>query len=173
MMTKVWSTYVFGDVLVPHLIKLLRNHFLDSVFCLDDKIMTKETFEEIRKFTKDKDLNIANKIQEVHLTVKDANRQKVKYAAQLFSHINSCAMNRLGSLSLLQTKNWIELAELTKLINDWFDIFNSKIPQIDARARTSAYGFELTCQNDFIVESQNSLDQTWMKKNCSRKIPER
>lgn len=70
--------YIFGDA--PHLIKLIRNHFLDSGFSVDGKILTKSVLLEIIQITKSSDLNIAYTITERHLNVKPIERQKVKLA---------------------------------------------------------------------------------------------
>lgn len=134
------NVYVFADA--PHLIKLLRNHFLDSGFNVNNKLLTKELLYELMDKTKHSDLNIAYKVTFHHLNVKGTQRQKVKYATQLFSHSNSCALRRLGSSGLLKAENWEELANFLKLVNDWFNIFNSRVPRIDQRKRLAAYGLE-------------------------------
>ena len=51
------NVYVFSDT--PHLIKLLRNHFLDSGFHLDNKLLTKQPLVELleKQSGKDSTLN--------------------------------------------------------------------------------------------------------------------
>lgn len=77
------KVYVFADI--PHMIKLLRNHYLDNGLLIDDILVTKEPVIELLKITGTSDLNIAHKIDSSYLTVKNAKRQKVK-ATKLFSH---------------------------------------------------------------------------------------
>lgn len=111
------NIYAFADA--PHLIKLLRNHFLDSGFILDDKIINSKPIIDLLNNTRHLDLNIAHKISEQFLTVKGPQRQKVKLATKLFSHTVSRAITRLGTLDIYKTKNnWLECAEFIKITND-------------------------------------------------------
>lgn len=106
--------YVFSDT--PHLIKLIRNHFLDSGFKVDDKnITTGPTVELLDNMSKS-DLKIAPKIRNIHLYVAGPGRQKVKLATQLFSHTNSRAIVRLASLGIIKSENWLECADLIKKV---------------------------------------------------------
>ena len=47
-------------------------------------------------------------------------RQKLKYATNLFSRTNSAALRRAGFLSLLKSKNWVELSEFSNLVSKKF-----------------------------------------------------
>lgn len=62
-------------------------------------------------------------------------RQKVKYATKLFSHTVSKAISRLGMLGFYTAENWSECSDFFKIVNDWFDVFNSQIPHPDSRGR--------------------------------------
>lgn len=104
--------YVFADV--PHLMKLLRNHFVDKGFMISGKEINKDTIEKLIKLTSTTDLNIAHKISMETLHVKGAQRQKVKYATKLFSHTISRAISRCGMLGKFDSENWIECAEFFK-----------------------------------------------------------
>lgn len=131
--------HVFADA--PHMIKLLRNHFLDSGFVLNDKLITSKPIVDLLQNTQNLDLNIAHKINADFLTVNGAQRQKVKFATKLFSHTVSKAISRLGLLGIFKSENnWLECSELLKVTNDWYDVFNSKVPQSDSRDRVKAYG---------------------------------
>lgn len=105
---------VFADV--PHLIKLMRNHFVDHGFVVNGKKICKEIVEELLMATKNSDLNVAHKISIDSLNVKNAGRQKVKLATKLFSHTVSRAISRVGSNGRLQSENWIECSEVFKLV---------------------------------------------------------
>lgn len=146
--------YVFGDA--PHLVKLVRNHFLDSGFSVDGNILSKCAFLELMQQTASS-LNIAYKVTERHLNVKNAERQKVKLATQLFSHTNSVALKRLGDSGLITSKNWNDLSSFIKLVNDWFDVFNCKVPTIDSRKRMSAYGLQLDTQNKILEDMKSNI----------------
>lgn len=105
--------FVFADV--PHLLKLIRNHFLDDGFIINGKVITKQPLIELLEKNKDKDLKIAPKLTSDHLTVKNASRQMVKRAAQLFSHTNSTALTRMGSTGMVGSENWLEFRSMIGL----------------------------------------------------------
>lgn len=107
--------YAFADV--PHLIKLLRNHFVDSGFIVDKREINKEIIEELLLKTEKSDLSIAYKISINNLTVKKAQRQKVKLATKLFSHTVSQAIKRCASLGELTSKNAVFCSDLFKLVS--------------------------------------------------------
>lgn len=108
--------YVFADV--PHLLKLIRNNFVDSDgFVIDDRLIHKGIIEELVSQTNDKsDLSVAYKISASNLNVRGAERQKVKLAAKLFSHTISQALIRAGSLGVLQSENWLKCSEFFKQV---------------------------------------------------------
>lgn len=108
--------YVFADV--PHLIKLLRNHFIDEGFILNGAEISKDIIENVINLTSTTDLNIAHKISMDSLCVKGAQRQKVKLATKLFSHTVSKAISRCGVLGKLNGSDWKECAEFFKNVSD-------------------------------------------------------
>lgn len=60
--------YVFADA--PHMIKLLRNHFLDHGYILNGKVINSKPAVDLLQNTKNLDLNIAYKLSADLLTVK-------------------------------------------------------------------------------------------------------
>lgn len=106
--------FVFADV--PHLLKLIRNNFLDHGFLLNSKEINKSIVQEVLDVTSTSDLKITYKISKESLNVQGAARQKVKLAAKLFSHTISKAITRCGTLGSLKQANWIECAEFFKLV---------------------------------------------------------
>lgn len=106
------KVYVFADV--PHLIKLLRNHFVDDGFILNGTEINKAIIEKLIQTTSSTDLNIAHKISQETLNIKGPQRQKVKFATKLFSHTISRAITRCGMLGEFTDENWIECAEFFK-----------------------------------------------------------
>lgn len=62
------KVFVFADI--PHLIKLLRNHFLDTGFKWDNSFITPKTIEDVLKHTEKNDLSIIPQVNVEHLTVK-------------------------------------------------------------------------------------------------------
>lgn len=104
--------FMFADV--PHLIKLLRNHFVDEGFLINGLEINREIIERVIQLTTSTDLNIAHKINMDTLNVKGYQRQKVKFATKLFSHTISKAITRCGMHGELSNTNWLECAEFFK-----------------------------------------------------------
>lgn len=106
------NIYVFADV--PHLLKLIRNNFVDHGFIFNNKEINKSIVEEVLDITSSSDLRISYKMTKDNLNVQGASRQKVKWAAKLFSHTMSKAITRCGTLGLLRQENWKECADFFK-----------------------------------------------------------
>ncbi|KAK4295516.1 hypothetical protein Pmani_031930 [Petrolisthes manimaculis] len=123
---------------VPHLIKLVRNHFLDHGFY---NINTKKEIrcDPVKKLSvlDNGNLKLAPKLTDHHLQVKGPQRQRVKYAVQLLSGTVSKAMKFLGEHGKLESETLVETSEFIQLINDWFDVFNSSIRTDSAGKRHS------------------------------------
>nr|AGL76355.1 transposase [Drosophila buzzatii] len=147
------KVYVFADV--PHLIKLIRNHFIDSGFVINDKFVNAAIIAELLNITAG-DLSITHKISHKNLTVSRAERQKVKMATKLFSNTVAAAIQRAASLGYLNGHNWSECYELFKTTNDWFDVLNVRVPRADSRCRMHAYGLAFETQNN-ILDKMSSL----------------
>uniref|UniRef100_A0A1B0D942 Uncharacterized protein n=1 Tax=Phlebotomus papatasi TaxID=29031 RepID=A0A1B0D942_PHLPP len=144
--------FVFPDA--PHLLKLIRNHFLDKGLMYKGVLVNQNPIREMIQQTSQNELRIAYKVSEEHLTVKAAVRQKVKYAAQLFSRSVYAALIHLGSAGKLRSPNWRETAEFIKLVNDWFDLLNSSVPYRDSRERVHAYCAS-PVQNQILTEMKS------------------
>lgn len=93
-----WLTFVFADV--PHLLKLLRNHFLDDGFVLHDKPLTKDIIQKFLQIAEKMEVKMGHKLTKHHLDVKGSQRQKVKTAAQLMSHTTSKLITYCGGKKL-------------------------------------------------------------------------
>lgn len=75
------NIHVFLDA--PHLLKLLRNHFIDSGFHINGHFITSATLEKLLQINS-ADLKIAFKLSRNHLDVQGTQRQNVKLATQIF-----------------------------------------------------------------------------------------
>ncbi|KAK4327037.1 hypothetical protein Pmani_001815 [Petrolisthes manimaculis] len=97
---------------VPHLIKLVRNHFLDHGFY---NINTKKEIrsDPVKKLSVlgNGNLKLAPKLTDHHLQVKGPQRQRVKYAVQLLSGTVSKAMKFLGEHGKLESETLVETSE--------------------------------------------------------------
>lgn len=84
-------------------------------------------------------LKIAYKISRYHLDVKGTGRQKVRPAAQIFSNQVSKAIEWCGMSGFMEGTKRKETAELLKLVNDWFDLFNAQ-NKYGSHSGTNAFG---------------------------------
>lgn len=111
---------IFVLAVVPHLLKLVRNNFIDYGLMFKGKEINKNTLEKVLNATQKSDLSITHKISMDNLLVSGPQRQKVKIAAKLFSHTVSQAIIRCGTLGLLDaTDNWMECAEFIKMVKNF------------------------------------------------------
>lgn len=106
---------IFSFADVPHLIKLLRNHFIDEGFTINGKNVQKDIILKLLEETSG-DLSITHKISNAYLTFTGAKRQKVKLATKLFSHTVAQAITRAASLGRLDGKHWMECHKLFKIV---------------------------------------------------------
>lgn len=110
--------YLFSDV--PHLLKLLRNWFIDGGFQLADKtILNKSKIRDIIESSPE--ISPIFKVSLHHITVSGSDRQNVRLASQLFSH-------SVGQYLLKHFPNDEQVKKLSgfiELVNKWFDISNS------------------------------------------------
>lgn len=90
--------FFYADV--PHLIKLARNNFLDSVFNTNGIAVDNTCLEELLKLNA-WDLKISHKLDGRHIDVKGTQRQNVKLAVQVFSNQNAIAIRWCGQKGFL------------------------------------------------------------------------
>lgn len=90
--------FVFADM--PHLLKLIRNHFLDDGFYWKGKKIENSVIQKFISLNS-KDLKIAHKITDDHLTVQGTDRQKVLPAVQLLSNTTAHALRWCSEKSFL------------------------------------------------------------------------
>ena len=138
---KVWA---FCDV--PHALKLLRNHLLDEGYILESgKVVNKEVLEKLVTDNSKFDLKYCHKLTIDHLLVTGTDRQNVRKAAELLSGTVSKAI-------LHKYPEERHVAEFIRIVNDGFDVLNSRIPVNKTAPLKSAYGM---C----IEEQSNALNE--------------
>lgn len=141
--------HVFADV--PHLIKLLRNHLLDSGLRVNGRFINKSCLERLLEVNTN-DLKIAHKLTRLHLDAIGSQRQNVKLATQLFSNTNAAAIEWCGLNGYMKDcLTWSETARFLSLINKWFDLFNS-VCKFGNHEGLHAYGTNLKKQNAILNE---------------------
>ncbi|KAH8299469.1 hypothetical protein KR044_001636, partial [Drosophila immigrans] len=150
--TKTWFThpadeklkiYVFSDT--PHLINLVRNHYVESGLVINGKKLTKETVRQAISHCAKSDVSIKLKITENHLNVGSLGKQQVKFATQLFSNTTASCIKRCYELGY-EVDNACETADVFKVFNDWFDIFNSKLSTSNSIETAQPYGKQIEVQ---------------------------
>lgn len=106
--------HVFADV--PHLIKLMRNHFIDKGFILpDESYISREVIEQYICVAANSDYKLAHKISEKHINVVGTLRQNVRLAVQLFSNTVSKALQYCGEKQIIKNNNWEKVIVMEKI----------------------------------------------------------
>jgi len=141
---------------MPHLLKLFRNHFLDKAFDVNGIIVNKKCLERLLNVNC-KDLKVAYKISQYHLNLQGTERQKVLPVTQLLSASIASALQWCGQKDYLENVEWMKATHVIKLLNDWFDIFNSK----------SMYGKHSGKNAAFIRSGDGYMHFPW-KMNCNQ-----
>lgn len=143
------DVYVFADA--PHIIKLIRNNFLDSGFQLSEgKLVLSGCVRELIQRSAS-DLKPAYRLSVDHVNVSAMKRMRVRLAVQLLSETTAKALQYFGQRGLLKSKNWHETSQFISLVDSWFDLFNSKSPH-DSKPSRYAYGLSLQKQNSLLEE---------------------
>ena len=101
------KVFLFCDV--PHLLKLIRNNLIDSGFCHEGNIFDKKVLEEILTLNKD-DLRIPYKLEQKHIDVTGAERERVFLAAQVFSNTTAEAIRWYGQNGFINNQFYEECA---------------------------------------------------------------
>lgn len=112
------KVYVFADM--PHYLKLLRNHFLDSGIELQNgTVVDVNILNEVLE--KDNgEIKLCYKLNPVYLTLRGNDRQKVGPAQAVFSRTTAYAIDVLTGNK--------EAAQFFELIDSFSDIMNSSLP---------------------------------------------
>lgn len=135
--------FMFSDV--PHLLKLLRNWFIDGGFLLPDGTDLNQSW--IRKLLQSNtEISPLFKVSIHHLEVQGSERQNVRKASELFSRTVAKSLTRHFPNNVEVSK----LANFIELVNNWFDIMNSY--SINGKGYKMPYGIEL-CKQDEILGS--------------------
>ena len=139
---------VFWYHCIPHLMKLMRNHFLDQGFVLGTgtRIGKEHMDQFFEKLNADGNELIPNK-KLSDLLINPPDRQKVHFATELFSQTTSDCIDQLFPTdSTMQ-----ELSQFVSDCNNFFDIFNASKEFHRNNPYGNAYGGKDTkAQDDFI-----------------------
>lgn len=126
-----------------HLLKRLRDNFLDYYFELGDGTrVEKSMIEELIKTDK-QELKIAFKVTNKHLTLQGKERMNVRTAFELFSNTVATALE-------FTNKNCKKQAEFFRLINDYSDLLNSRTSQLNAKPYKCTFGVGMEKQIELL-----------------------
>ena len=117
------------------------------------------------------DLKIAYKLETKHLDVKGPERQRVSLAALVFSNssaeaIRFCGLNGYLDEESEKCEDYEDCADFLKLINDWFDILNSK-RKYGFKRECNSYGLDLEYQNSILNLVTDTMKSMKMGKHRS------
>ncbi|KAH8277175.1 hypothetical protein KR026_006683, partial [Drosophila bipectinata] len=169
--TKTWfshpadedlKVFVFSDT--PHLMKLIRNHYIGSGLNINGKKLTKSTIQQTIRYCAQSDVSILFKVTNSHINVESLAKQKVKLATELFSHTTASCIRLCYELGNI-IENPCETADFFDLVNDWFDVFNTKMSKENSIETTQPYGEQLQMQQGILVEMSKIMGST------DRKLP--
>ncbi|KAF5281927.1 hypothetical protein FQR65_LT14453 [Abscondita terminalis] len=115
---------------VPHLIKSLRNNFMNEkldIFVNNNLVSWSDV---VQTYKVDKNSNISRaltKISDTHIFPNTFQKMKVKYATQLFSHTMAATILTCAKTKQLTSKTAYSTAAFIESINNLFDCLNSRI----------------------------------------------
>lgn len=143
--------FAFADA--PHLIKLIRNNFLDYGFKLEDNNINSECVRELVRRSVH-DLKTTHRLTHKHIDVTGVKRMNVRLAVQVLSESTSKSLKFFGEQGLLKSRDWECTSHFIGLSDSWYDLFNSKRPR-DRKKSRDAYGLHLDAQKKVLEEMIN------------------
>lgn len=112
---------------VPHLLKSVRNNFIEACFQKDNKIFSFNDIKETYKIDKsNKKSKALIKITDSHIHPTSFQKMRVKLAVQVFSHSMSSAIRTCAETEQLLSKTAFYTADFIEFMNNLFDCLNSR-----------------------------------------------
>lgn len=112
---------------VPHLLKSVRNNFIEACFQKDNKIFSFNDIKETYKIDKsNKKSKALIKITDSHIHPTSFQKMRVKLAVQVFSHSMSSAIRTCAETEQLLSKTAFDTADFIEFMNNLFDCLNSR-----------------------------------------------
>jgi hypothetical protein len=142
--------FVFADV--PHLLKLLRNWYIDEGFTLDNcsTPFKADVMQTVIDIGKSGDLRVAHRLTQRILDARHSSRQAVKPAAQIWSHTVSKAIRWAGDNGLINVPNYDKFSDFVLAVNKWFDVHNSH-QKYGAHPGVNGYGVSIENQEMVLI----------------------
>lgn len=127
------SLYFLPDV--PHVLKNVRNCLLSNdivlppetvqQYSLPGAIVSMSHVQKLHELQQASDLKIAPSLRRQHVAPKQFEKMKVRFAAQLFSHSVSSALQFCVNANLLPVAA-LTTAWFLQFVNEWFDVANAR-----------------------------------------------
>lgn len=132
-----------------HMIKLVRNTLGEKLSFVnsDDKFIKWEYFVKLNELQEKESFHLANKLRSQHINFKKQ-KMKVRFATQLFSESVAIALQFCAEVLLLEEFKGVgPTVEFTNIMNNLFDIFNSRnLLQYCYKKPLSEKNFNATCE---------------------------
>lgn len=134
----------FADV--PHLLKIVRGHFLHYGFQYGQETITVDAVRVLHAVQQKSELKYAPNLRAEHLQVKGPRAQKVKLAAQLLSNKVASGIRELCTTDAfrgIMPRNSNVSADFIDCVNQWFDLFNVSRAHMDSRPTRRGFGLNI------------------------------
>lgn len=158
----------FADA--PHLIKLIRDNFLDSGFHFADGDVNSGCVRELIARSVH-DLKTTHRLSHKHVNGSGVKRMNVRLAVELQSETTAKTLEYSGQKNLLASKDWKNASEFIglRVVDSWFDLFNSR-KRHDSKASRDAYGADLRKPNEILNQNDKHCDYNesfWLEGSVS------
>jgi Transposase protein len=136
----------------PHLLKLLRNHVLDSGITLPTgAVLDKSVLENLLKIQMNSEFRLTHKLTQRHLEMHGKQRQNVLSAFQLFSL-------KVSSAIRVAFPDLHEIADFIEMINDFSDLLNVRTSIVNHHnVYKNAYGMNLNEHNSLLEKVNDTF----------------
>ena len=137
------KVYIFADI--PHCFKNMRNHTLDYSMVIKSSesktiIISKTMFQNLIDVENVGTLKLCPKLSDIHINVRGHDRQRVKYATQLFSQTVGKA------LKFIYGETYSEQADIIIKLDQFFDVMNSSSTWDSKDCKCGLGGHHYFCQ---------------------------
>lgn len=129
------NIYIFPDE--PHLLKLLRNWFIDYGFLYNGKQIYSDLINDLIKTRGESGITPLFKLSESHLNMTSQERQNVRRAAELISRTTAICIRRYYPDNKIVSDLALRFLEI---VNLWFDVANSYTPYASVDYKKSYNG---------------------------------
>lgn len=135
--------HFFGDA--PHNIKLIRNWLVEKGFHYGGKKITTKLLHQLTADRESCELTPLFGYDISHLELSNMEKQNVRKAVKLLLHTTAAALHRRFDF----TEDHDEaqaLASLIQIVDDWFDVFNSRSPCHNVPKKRTFAGTDERCK---------------------------